>query len=232
MRRAPRRSRAGALDLRATTTLAARCARSREIGPWTVEMLALHGLGRFDVVPAGDLGYLKLVGRLMTGNPRARADEAEVRGFFAPYARGPGWPASTSCAPPRAGSSEPGSSPVQPLAGQELVGQRRRLGRRLLEQPVGRASSARSSPTRRVLPAPRLLARRSGKKTGSVALHDRLLEAAVEARVGLQQRVDAGRRVARAAARGRARCACRKRRSREAPASSRSSRRATKISSS
>ena len=57
-----------------------------EIGTWTVEMLALHGLGRMDVVPAGDLGYLKLVGRLTTGNPKAFADEAEVRGFFAPYA--------------------------------------------------------------------------------------------------------------------------------------------------
>src|SRR3954467_7149669 len=58
----------------------------RDIGTWTIEMLALHGLGRLDVVPAGDLGYLKLVGRLTTGNPRALADEDEVRGFFAPYA--------------------------------------------------------------------------------------------------------------------------------------------------
>jgi DNA-3-methyladenine glycosylase II len=57
-----------------------------EIGTWTIEMLALHGLGRMDVVPAGDLGYLKLVGQLTTGNPKAIADEAEVRGFFAPYA--------------------------------------------------------------------------------------------------------------------------------------------------
>ena len=37
------------------------------------------------MVPAGDLGFLKIVGRLMTGNPRARADEAEVRGFFERY---------------------------------------------------------------------------------------------------------------------------------------------------
>ncbi len=58
----------------------------RDIGTWTVEMLALHGFGRLDTVPAGDLGYLKLVGRLTTGNPRAIADEDEVRGFFAPYA--------------------------------------------------------------------------------------------------------------------------------------------------
>ena len=39
--------------------------------------------------------YLKLVGRLQTGNPRARADEEEVRAFFAPYGSGPGWPART-----------------------------------------------------------------------------------------------------------------------------------------
>jgi DNA-3-methyladenine glycosylase II len=57
----------------------------REIGPWTAEMVGLHGQGRYDVVPAGDLGFLKIIGRLVTGNPRARADEAEVRGFFARY---------------------------------------------------------------------------------------------------------------------------------------------------
>jgi DNA-3-methyladenine glycosylase II len=56
-----------------------------EIGSWTVEMLGLYGQGRMDVLPAGDLGYLKLVGRLRTGNPRARAEEPEVRAFFARY---------------------------------------------------------------------------------------------------------------------------------------------------
>jgi 3-methyladenine DNA glycosylase/8-oxoguanine DNA glycosylase len=56
------------------------------IGSWTVEMLALHGQGRHDQVPAGDLGLLKLVGRLLSGgDPRARAQEHEVREFFAPY---------------------------------------------------------------------------------------------------------------------------------------------------
>jgi 3-methyladenine DNA glycosylase/8-oxoguanine DNA glycosylase len=57
----------------------------RDIGPWTVEMLGLHGQGRMDVVPAGDLGFLKIVGRLLTGNPRARAEEAQVREFLEPY---------------------------------------------------------------------------------------------------------------------------------------------------
>jgi DNA-3-methyladenine glycosylase II len=56
-----------------------------EIGPWTVEMLGLHGQGRMDCLPAGDLGYLKLVGRLQTGNPQARVEESEVRAFFARY---------------------------------------------------------------------------------------------------------------------------------------------------
>ena len=57
------------------------------IGAWTIEALALHGQGRHDQVPAMDLGYVKLVGRLTTGNPKARADEPEVRGFFERYGR-------------------------------------------------------------------------------------------------------------------------------------------------
>ena len=56
-----------------------------EIGRWTLEMLALHGLGRHDIVAAGDLGYLKLVGRLRTGHPRVRAAEEDARAFFEPY---------------------------------------------------------------------------------------------------------------------------------------------------
>ncbi len=56
------------------------------IGAWTVEMMALRGQGRHDQLPAGDLGLLKLVGRhLGGGDPRARAEEHEVRAFFAGY---------------------------------------------------------------------------------------------------------------------------------------------------
>jgi 3-methyladenine DNA glycosylase/8-oxoguanine DNA glycosylase len=56
------------------------------IGSWTVEMLALYGQGRHDQVPAGDLGFLKLVGRQLSGgDPRVRAQECEVREFFKPY---------------------------------------------------------------------------------------------------------------------------------------------------
>jgi 3-methyladenine DNA glycosylase/8-oxoguanine DNA glycosylase len=56
------------------------------IGSWTQEILAVHGQGRYDQLPAGDLGYLKLVGSLRSGgDPRERATEDEVRDFFAPY---------------------------------------------------------------------------------------------------------------------------------------------------
>jgi 3-methyladenine DNA glycosylase/8-oxoguanine DNA glycosylase len=56
------------------------------IGSWTVEMLALHGQGRYDQLPAGDVGLLKYVGcRLSGGDPRARASEGDVRAFFARY---------------------------------------------------------------------------------------------------------------------------------------------------
>jgi 3-methyladenine DNA glycosylase/8-oxoguanine DNA glycosylase len=58
------------------------------VGPWTIEMLALQGQGRYDHLPAGDVGYLKLVGLLRSGgDPRyeARATEDEVRAFYAPY---------------------------------------------------------------------------------------------------------------------------------------------------
>ena len=58
------------------------------VGQWTMEMLGLHGHGDLDRVPAGDLGFLKLIGRLRTGNPRARVDVPEAYAFFAPYA---GW---------------------------------------------------------------------------------------------------------------------------------------------
>lgn len=56
------------------------------IGSWTVEMLALYGQGRHDQIPAGDLGFLELVGRQLSGgDPHARAEESQVREFFAPY---------------------------------------------------------------------------------------------------------------------------------------------------
>jgi 3-methyladenine DNA glycosylase/8-oxoguanine DNA glycosylase len=58
----------------------------RGIGAWTVQCLALHGQQRLDQLPAGDLSYVKLVGRLIHGHPWGRADVSEVEALFAPYA--------------------------------------------------------------------------------------------------------------------------------------------------
>jgi DNA-3-methyladenine glycosylase II len=81
----------------------------RGVGSWTIETLALTGQGRLDQIPAGDLGYIKMVGRLRSPGgrgpgghgpggrgpggrgpggrgPRPRATEDEVRELFAPYA--------------------------------------------------------------------------------------------------------------------------------------------------
>ncbi len=57
------------------------------IGQWTIDVLALHGQGRYDRLPAGDLAYLRFAGRRLRGHPRARATEDEVRELFAPYGR-------------------------------------------------------------------------------------------------------------------------------------------------
>jgi len=57
---------------------------TREIGPWTVQCLGLFGRGDPDSLPAGDLIYLKLVGRLARLGRRATVEEVEE--FFAPYA--------------------------------------------------------------------------------------------------------------------------------------------------
>jgi 3-methyladenine DNA glycosylase/8-oxoguanine DNA glycosylase len=88
LRAAAREVAAGRIDLSAGDHERAwrRLRAIPEIGSWTVESLALHGQGRYDQVPAGDLGLRKLVGRLLSGDPRARAEESEVRRFFEPYA--------------------------------------------------------------------------------------------------------------------------------------------------
>ncbi len=87
--RAAREVAAGRVDLQAAEPEPGwgRLARIRGIGRWTLQMLALTGQGRLDQLPAADLAYLKLVGRLRSGgDPWARATEAEVQELFAPYA--------------------------------------------------------------------------------------------------------------------------------------------------
>ena len=54
-----------------------------EIGPWTVQVLGLDGRGDPDSLPAGDLGYIKLVGHLAGLGRRATVHEVEE--FYAPY---------------------------------------------------------------------------------------------------------------------------------------------------
>ncbi len=58
--------------------------RVPEIGPWTVQCLGLFGRGEPDSLPAGDLMYLKLIGKLAGLGRRATVEEVEE--FFAPYA--------------------------------------------------------------------------------------------------------------------------------------------------
>jgi 3-methyladenine DNA glycosylase/8-oxoguanine DNA glycosylase len=54
-----------------------------EIGPWTVQCLGLFGRGDPDSLPAGDLMYLKQVGRLARLGRRATISEVEE--FYEPY---------------------------------------------------------------------------------------------------------------------------------------------------
>jgi 3-methyladenine DNA glycosylase/8-oxoguanine DNA glycosylase len=85
--RAARQVAAGRVDLDAPDHERGwqRLRRIPGIGGWTLQTLALTGQGRLDQLPAGDLAYLKLVGRLQHDDPRARATEEEVERFFAPY---------------------------------------------------------------------------------------------------------------------------------------------------
>jgi 3-methyladenine DNA glycosylase/8-oxoguanine DNA glycosylase len=54
-----------------------------QIGPWTVQCLGFFGRNELNSLPAGDLGYIKLVGRLNGGGRRATIPEVEE--FYAPY---------------------------------------------------------------------------------------------------------------------------------------------------
>jgi 3-methyladenine DNA glycosylase/8-oxoguanine DNA glycosylase len=83
------------------------------IGSWTCEMTAISGQGRYDQVPALDVGLLKLVGRLATGSPHARAEEDEVRAVFAPYGE---WAGLASLVAMSGGPLRPRRPVAPPLA--------------------------------------------------------------------------------------------------------------------
>jgi 3-methyladenine DNA glycosylase/8-oxoguanine DNA glycosylase len=117
--RAAREVAAGRIDLDPAADHEAAWRRLRAIrgiGAWTVEMTALTGQGRNDQLPAADVGFLKLVGRLKTGNPKARATEQEVRDFFAPYAPWTALAALLARGPVRLGLRSPGLRPRQAAA--------------------------------------------------------------------------------------------------------------------
>ena len=89
LRRASRLVAAGRLDLRSPDhdTTCRRLMTVPGIGRWTADVFAVAGQGRYDALPAGDLGYLKWCGRLLRGRPGAIADEEEVRELFSAYGR-------------------------------------------------------------------------------------------------------------------------------------------------
>jgi 3-methyladenine DNA glycosylase/8-oxoguanine DNA glycosylase len=60
-----------------TAAVLSRLTRERGIGPWTVGVIALEGLGRYDHGLVGDLGLIKLVSALR-GRPADAADTAEL----------------------------------------------------------------------------------------------------------------------------------------------------------
>jgi 3-methyladenine DNA glycosylase/8-oxoguanine DNA glycosylase len=58
-----------------------RLRRERGVGPWTVGVIALQGLGRLDVGLVGDLGLVKL----LAGLEGRRPEPAETAALLAPY---------------------------------------------------------------------------------------------------------------------------------------------------
>jgi 3-methyladenine DNA glycosylase/8-oxoguanine DNA glycosylase len=83
MVRAAREVHSGRADLALHEPAWRRLRAIPNIGAWTLEMLAFHGQGRDDQLPAGDLAYVVLVAQLTGMRRRATVDE--VRDFFEPY---------------------------------------------------------------------------------------------------------------------------------------------------
>jgi 3-methyladenine DNA glycosylase/8-oxoguanine DNA glycosylase len=64
-----------------TSAVAGRIQRERGLGPWSAAMVAIHGLGRFDLGLVGDLGLIRIASTL-TGR---HADVDDTRALLAPY---------------------------------------------------------------------------------------------------------------------------------------------------
>jgi len=87
LRKVARAVAAGKIDFDSGSEAVGRVLRTFPgIGRWTADVTTLHGLGDLSAVPAGDLGYMKAVGRRLSGgDPKALATEEQVREFLAPY---------------------------------------------------------------------------------------------------------------------------------------------------
>lgn len=89
LHRAAREIAAGRIDVACGTDadrLLTRLRRISGIGSWTAALVATQALGRLDLPPSGDLNLLKALGRIRTGDPRARAEEHEVDAWLARFA--------------------------------------------------------------------------------------------------------------------------------------------------
>ena len=64
-----------------TSAVASRLERERGLGPWSVGVVCLEGLGRYDFGLVGDLGLIKLL-RALRGRP---VDGWETAELLAPY---------------------------------------------------------------------------------------------------------------------------------------------------
>ena len=64
-----------------TSAVAARLERERGLGPWSIGVVCLEGLGRYDYGLVGDLGLVKLL-RALRGRP---VDGLETAELLAPY---------------------------------------------------------------------------------------------------------------------------------------------------
>jgi 3-methyladenine DNA glycosylase/8-oxoguanine DNA glycosylase len=62
-------------------TVSERLGRERGLGPWSIGVIALEGLGRFDLGLVGDLGLIKLLSRLRG----RRVESWETEELLAPY---------------------------------------------------------------------------------------------------------------------------------------------------
>ena len=72
--------------------LLTRLVQVRGVGPWTVQMFLMFGLGRLDVLPSGDLGVqkgLQRIRRLRSLPPPARVEH--LGAAWAPYRTVASW---------------------------------------------------------------------------------------------------------------------------------------------